>query len=249
MVKTHLSRFHYDVEGCIEAFRELGGLDGRITVPASDGSRTGAADARIREVVLVFTRPVRQDAQAVRTRHHPQTAILNRGIRQPEPDRRRLAICQMLQRAILVPLHPGRPLGVFIENPGVFEEDNRTEQIFQAVQQSRMRRQIPRPTKEQVQSISTSDTPPKSRPRLLEEVTIVPDLLGREDRDRVNEAQFLIASYLLGREDSLSRDRHPLVSWLIGMEIQPHAMPRAYCTQLATQCGQRVSTRPRIYPG
>src|ERR1700733_16042029 len=127
MVKTHLSRFHYDVEGCIEAFRELGGLDGRITVPASDGSRTGAADARIREVVLVFTRLVRQDAQAVRTRHHPQTAILNRGIRQPEPDRRRLGICQMLSAAVLVPAHPGRALGVLIEDPGVSEDDDRAE--------------------------------------------------------------------------------------------------------------------------
>jgi hypothetical protein len=42
---------------------------------------------------------------------------------------------------------------------------------------------------------------------------------GIEDRDRANEAQFLIASHLLGREDSLSRDRHPLISWLMGEDL------------------------------
>src|SRR6516225_6575867 len=95
-----------------------------------------------------------------------------------------------------------------------------------------MRGQIPGPTEEQVQSIGARDRSPERRPRLLHVVTIVPDLLWREDRDRVNEAQFLIASHLLGREDSLSRDRHPLVSWLMGQDLmkqtadrRPHSWP------------------------
>jgi hypothetical protein len=56
-------------------------------------------------------------------------------------------------------------------------------------------------------------------------VTKVPDLLGREDRDRVDEAQFPIANHLLGREDSVSGDRHPLVSWLMGHDVMRQAGP------------------------
>src|SRR5215471_4503165 len=89
-----------------------------------------------------------------------------------------------------------------------------------------MRGQIPGPTEEQVQCIGARDTSSERRPRLLHMVTIVTDLLGREDRDRVDEAQLLIASHLLGREDSLSRDRHPLVSWLMGQDLMKQTADR-----------------------
>src|SRR5262249_30051319 len=95
-----------------------------------------------------------------------------------------------------------------------------------------MRGQIPGPTEEQVQSIGARVTSPERRPRLLHVVTIVPDLLRREDRDRVNVAQFLIASHLLGREDTFSRDQHPLVSWLMAQDLRK-------------QTGDR---RPRSWP-
>src|ERR1700761_6896148 len=56
------------------------------------------------------------------------------------------------------PAHPGRALGVLIEDPGVFEDDDRAEQIFQAVQEARTRGQIPGPTEERVRCIGARDT-------------------------------------------------------------------------------------------
>ena len=132
----------------------------------------------------------------------------------------------MLRVAVLVPVHSCCALAILIEDPAVPEDDDRAEQTFQAVQQARMRGQLPGPTEKQVQSIAARHTSPKRRPRPLQLVTIVPNLLGREDRDRVDKAQFLIASQLLGREDLLSRDRHPLASWLMGQRLMKQTANR-----------------------
>src|SRR5215472_6505430 len=70
-----------------------------------------------------------------------------------------------------------------------------------------------------MQSVGACDTSPKRRPCLLQVVSIGPDLLGREDRDRVDEAEFLIGIHLSGREDSLSTERHLLASWLMGQGL------------------------------
>ena len=65
---------------------------------------------------------------------------------------------------------------------------------------------------EKKKRISTRDAFPERRPRPLRQATIVPGLLGRQDRDRVTEAQFLIRSDLLGGEDLAFKD-DVVVSW------------------------------------
>ena len=57
VVETHLPRLHHNVEGCIEAFREFGGLDGEIMAIAG-GSGLAIAHAGTREVVMSLTRTV-----------------------------------------------------------------------------------------------------------------------------------------------------------------------------------------------
>ena len=58
VVETHLPRLHHNVERCIEAFREFGGLAGEIMVIAGGGSGLAIAHAGTREVVMSLTRPV-----------------------------------------------------------------------------------------------------------------------------------------------------------------------------------------------
>jgi hypothetical protein len=58
VVETHLPRLHHNIEGCIQAFREFGGLDGEIMVIAGGGSGLAIAHAGSREVIMRLARPV-----------------------------------------------------------------------------------------------------------------------------------------------------------------------------------------------
>ncbi len=56
-----------------------------------------------REIVWIRTIGVRHESQPVRSRHHAQTAVLSRSLRQSQPDRRYERLLDAFRDAVLMP--------------------------------------------------------------------------------------------------------------------------------------------------
>src|SRR5215213_8350475 len=135
---------------------------------------------------------MRHKTEAMRSRHNAQAAVLSRRGCKSKPDGGHVRGCKLLGEAILVPAHERVAAAEFVEQPRGFEHDVWSNELFHAVEYARVRAEVPGPAKVVVWLIETCDAAAERRAHLVDFGAKLAHLVPRENRDRIEEAEFLV---------------------------------------------------------
>src|SRR5215510_1428076 len=112
-----------------------------------------------------------------------------------------MVIFQSLCDTILMPANVRSGLSVLVKQPGRFEHDVGSEQLFQAIQQAWMSTQVPGPAKEEVNSIEARNIAANRLTGLFNLGAVVCDFSLGQDREGMDKPQSLIIGKMLLRKD------------------------------------------------
>src|SRR5215213_603714 len=143
---------------------------------------------------------MRHETQTVRPRHHAQAPVFSSRRCQSQPDCRHVRVLQSFGETILMPAHKGVTPAELVEQARRLQHDVWSNELFHAIEYERVRAQVPGPTKVEMRSIETSDMAAERRTRLVDFGAKVAHLVLRENRDRLEEAKFLVISYFFLRQ-------------------------------------------------
>src|SRR6185369_10654050 len=95
-----------------------------------------------------------------------------------------------------MPAHERVAFAKLVEQPRRLQHDVWSNKLFHAIDYTRMRAQLPRPTKIEVWPIETSDTAAQRGARLFNFAAKVAHLVRGQNRDRIEEPQFIVVRQL-----------------------------------------------------
>ena len=130
----------------------------------------------------------------MRSRHHAQTSVLGSRRRQPEPDGGHARFFELFSETVLMPADERIATAKLIEEARGLEHDVWSNKLFHAVEYARVGAELPGPAKVVVRLVETRDTTAERRSRLINFSAKIAHFIRRQNRDRIEEAEFLVVS-------------------------------------------------------
>src|SRR6185503_1455925 len=147
-----------------------------------------------RQIVGVGKISVRHETEEVRSRHHAEASMLCSRWCQAEPNCGHARGLELFGETVLMPADERVATAKFVEQPRGLQHDVWSNKLFHAIEYARVRAELPGPAKVVVRLVQTRDTTTESRARLIDFGAKMAHLIRRENRDRVEEAKFLVVS-------------------------------------------------------
>jgi len=123
-----------------------------------------------------------------------QTSVFSSRWCQSKPDRGHVRVCKLFSQTILMPAHERIAAAELVEEARGLEHDVWSNELFHAVEHARVCAELPGPAKVVVWLVETRDTTTERRARLIDFGAKMAHFIRRQNRDRIEEAEFLVIS-------------------------------------------------------